>query len=220
MKYIYILSMLTVLGFNSLLKAQNTDVLKKDIQLVEPNFDQQASLYDALKNRKSTRSFASKKVNDQDLSNLLWAAAGLNRENGGRTVPLLGDIAIYVAMESGVYLYNANEHSLEQKLTEDIRNKISSQAPVKRAPLVLILTIDDKSFAPFMKDAMEEAHGMDFYYGNQVAYSTQNIYLYAASNDMNAVVLGGFYREKVDEMLSLDTEHHAYLIQLVGYKNQ
>lgn len=190
----------------------------KVIELNDPDFENSASLMDALQNRKSTRSFANKPIKEQDLSNLLWAAAGVNRSNGGRTVPLLGDIAIYVAMESGVYLYDAENHRLEQKLTDDIRSNISSQGPVGKAPVVFIMTIDDASFPAFMKVAMKRAHGMDFYYGNQVAYSTQNIYLYAASNDMNAVVMGGFHREKVDEMLGLNSGHHSYLIQLVGYQ--
>jgi nitroreductase len=69
-----------------------------------------------------------------------------------------------------------------------------------------------------MKIAMKKAHGMDFYYGNQVAYSTQNIYLYACSNNMNTVVIGGLHRKKLDEILGFDSEQHSYLIQVVGYK--
>ena len=190
------------------------------IKLDKPKFENQTSLYEALKNRKSTRSFADKNLSKQDLSNLLWAAAGINRENGGRTVPLLGDIQIYIAMKDGVYLYKPKHNVLKRVLKEDIRSEISPQEPVKNAAAVFIMTIDDSSFAPYMKQAMEEAHGMDFYYGNQVAYSTQNIYLYAASNNMNAVVIGGFHRKKVDKMLKLKEGHHSYLIQLVGYKSK
>ncbi|MCT4614228.1 MAG: SagB/ThcOx family dehydrogenase [Marinifilaceae bacterium] len=190
------------------------------IKLNKPDFENKTTLMEAFQNRKSTRSFADTPINKQDLSNLLWAAAGINRTDGGRTVPLLGNIAIYVAMESGVYLYNEKEHSLKLKLPDDIRAKISPQNQVKRAPVVFIMTIDDSSFSLFMKKAMENEHGMDFYYGNQVAYSTQNIYLYACSNNMNTVVIGGFHREKIDKMLALDSNHHSYLIQLVGYKTE
>jgi len=200
-------------------KLENT-TMNEIIKLNEPDFENNTSLMEAFKQRKSTRSFANKLIKKQDLSNLLWAAAGVNRNNGGRTVPLLGDISIYVAMESGVYLYQARNHELKQILPNDIRSKISAQATVKKAPLVFILTIDDTSFPRYMKKAMEEAHGMDFYYGNQVAYSTQNIYLYACSNNMNAVVIGGFYRKEIDKILGLKSNHHSYLIQLVGYKSE
>ncbi|TKB52023.1 nitroreductase family protein [Ferrimonas aestuarii] len=188
------------------------------IKLVEPQIDESATLRQALQNRKSVRKFANRPIEAQDLSNLLWAAAGINRDNGGRTVPLLGDIAIYVAMEQGTYHYQAEEHQLQQVLSEDIRGRLSAQKVVGTAPVVFIMTIDDASFSDGMKRAMEKAHGMDFYYGNQVAFSTQNIYLYAGTNDMNAVVIGGVHRDKIDQMLKLKDGHHAYLVQLVGYK--
>lgn len=73
----------------------------ENIKLRQPQFDQNITLYDAFKQRKSARSFSKKQITDQDLSNLLWSAAGINRTNGKRTVPLLGNIAVYVAMDSG-----------------------------------------------------------------------------------------------------------------------
>lgn len=190
----------------------------KNIQLLQPQFDHNVTLYNALKQRKSARSFSEKQITDQDLSNLLWSAAGINRTNGKRTVPLLGDIAVYVAMDSGVYFYNAENHELEHKLTKDIRREISPQSTVKKAPIVFILTIDDSSFSVFMKSAMKKAHGMDFYHGNQVAYSTQNIYLYACSNNMNSVIIGQLYSGKIDKMLGFKKSQKSYLLQLVGYK--
>jgi nitroreductase len=190
-----------------------SDIIKLD----EPNFAKKVTLMDALKQRRSTRSFADQAINKQDLSNLLWAAGGINRNNGGRTVPLLGDIGIYVAMQSGVYLYQPKNHELKRILSEDIRLQISEQNTVKQAPLVFIYAIDDNSFSPFMRKAMKKAHGMDFYYGNQTAYSTQNVYLYACSNNMNTVVIGGFKREFVDEKLMFDESRNSYLIQPVGY---
>lgn len=201
--------------FSSCAHAQET---KNTIVLKKPDFENKVSLMEAFQQRKSTRSFAQTPVSEQDLSNMLWAAAGVNRRNGGRTVPLLGDIGLYVAMDTGVYLYEPKKHVLKQVLEQDIRGEISAQGTVKKAPVVFILTIDDASFPRGMKIAMEKAHGMDFYYGNQVAYSTQNIYLYACANGMNSVVIGWLYRDKIDKLLGLDEGHHSYLIQLVGYK--
>lgn len=190
----------------------------ENIKLLQPKFDDKITLYDAFKQRQSNRSFSTKQISDQDLSNLLWSAAGINRSSGKRTVPLLGDIAVYVAMDSGVYLYNAENHELEHKLTNDIRSEISPQSTVKKAPVVFIFTLDDSSFSFFMRAAMKKAHGMDFYHGNQVAYSTQNIYLYACSNNMNSVVIGQLYSDKIDKMLGFKKSQKSYLLQLVGYK--
>lgn len=193
----------------------SSDIIKLDL----PDLNNKVSLMEAFQNRKSTRNFAKQAVSKQDLSNLLWAAGGINRKNGGRTVPLLGDIGIYVAMQTGVYLYQPKDHSLKQIISEDIRHQISDQSTVKKAPMVFIYAIDDDSFPAFMSKAMKEAHGMDFYYGNQTAYSTQNVYLYACSNNMNAVVIGGFNRDFVDEKLMFEDSRNAYLIQPIGYKN-
>lgn len=227
MKHLLIISLIMGM-FNTYTKSQINQMdtisrvtVKTDnqIKLVEPNFNKSISLYESLQNRKSTRSFSPKKINEQDLSNLLWAAGGINRDNGGRTVPLLGDIGIYVAMQTGVYLYESEEHVLKRIISEDIRHQLSEQSTVEKAPIVFIYAIDDNSFSNFMIDAMKEAHGMDFYYGNQTAYSTQNVYLYACSNNMNSVVIGGFNRELVDKKLMFNESENSYLIQLVGYKS-
>jgi nitroreductase len=197
---------------------EEAEVKNKIIKLNQPNFENGITLMEAFQNRQSSRSFSDKPIGQQDLSNLLWAAAGINRDNGGKTIPLLGDIAIYVAMESGVYLYNSEKHELQQILNEDVRKEICSQSPVQDAPVTFIMTIDDESFPSYMKKAMEDAHGMDFYYGNQVAYSTQNIYLYACSNNMNSVVIGGYDMKKTDKLLGLGENHHSFLLQPVGYR--
>ena len=75
-------------------------------------------LMQVLKDRKSSRSFSPEKLPLQVLSNLLWAAFGVNRqESGKRTAPSAvnwQEIDIYVAMAEGLYLYNAKTHILEQ----------------------------------------------------------------------------------------------------------
>ncbi|MCG8579441.1 MAG: hypothetical protein MI866_05970 [Bacteroidales bacterium] len=103
------------------------------IILDEPDLENSVTLMQALQNRRSTRSFANEPIRKQDLSNMLWAAGGVNRDNGGRTVPLLGDIAIYVAMSTGVYHYQAKEHVLTRIISEDIRHQISEQETVKKS---------------------------------------------------------------------------------------
>ncbi|MCT4614935.1 MAG: nitroreductase family protein [Marinifilaceae bacterium] len=215
-----LLMMLLALATLSCNAKNNKTDLKSDtkiIKLKSPKFDTKISLYEAMQNRKSARRFSQKEIDDQDLSNLLWAAAGVNRRNGGRTVPLLGGIDVHIAMESGVYLYLHKEHALKQVLNKDIRAELSSQGTVKKAPLVFILSITDSSFPIYMKMAMKKEQGMDFYYGNQVAYSTQNIYLYAGANQMNSVVIGSLYTDKIKKYLNFKKDQHPYLLHLVGY---
>ena len=72
-------------------------------------------LMEALQNRKSQRSFSSRELSDQQLSDLLWAAYGINRPDGFRTVPSArsyNEFDIYMIKEEGWYVYDPEEHSL------------------------------------------------------------------------------------------------------------
>ncbi len=89
---------------------------KNVIRLFPVCMERNATLMCALANRKSTRSFNSKPLEQQDLSDLLWAAKGINRpETGGRTsANALGkyEIDLYVCNPDGACLYCAEEHTL------------------------------------------------------------------------------------------------------------
>jgi hypothetical protein len=99
-----------------------------------------------LKDRKSSREFSSQKLPLQLLSNLLWAASGVNRpESGRRTAPTAANwqkIDIYVATADGLYLYDAKSHLLKPILAEDIRASTGRQPFVKDAALNLIYVAD------------------------------------------------------------------------------
>lgn len=108
-----------------------------------------------LEDRKSTREFSSEKLPLQILSNLLWAAYGINRpELGGRTSPSemnCQDIDIYVAMADGLFLYLSNEHALKVLIPQDIRHLTGRQNFVKEAPLNLIY-VSNFSKMPQIRD--------------------------------------------------------------------
>jgi len=107
----------------------------KSIKLNAPNLTRGDVLMKAFSNRKSTREFSDKMLSQQDLSDLVWAANGINRPNEGKkTAPSSQnrqDIKIYVCMADGNYLYNATNSTLEFISEDDVR-------PLK-APVCLIL---------------------------------------------------------------------------------
>lgn len=113
----------------------------EDIALKAPNLERGSGLMQALSNRKSTKSFSDRKLSVDDLSDLLWAANGINRpEEGKRTAPSAlnrQDINIYVCMENGVWLYDAKTMKLVWVSDEDARQ---SSAP---ATLVLVSDFND-----------------------------------------------------------------------------
>ena len=90
-----------------------------DIALPAPQIQGGLPIMDAFAARHSNSKFSSKEVSLQDIANVCWAACGINRENGKRTVPTKKNeqlIALYVVLPDGVYLYDPKNNVLEQKL--------------------------------------------------------------------------------------------------------
>ena len=88
----------------------------KAIKLSSPDKNRGSSIMKALSDRHSDREYAAKELSLQDLSDLLWAANGINRPDGKRTAPSAlnkQDIDIYVIMKEGAYLYDAKANSLQ-----------------------------------------------------------------------------------------------------------
>ncbi|MFP4446550.1 MAG: nitroreductase family protein, partial [Desulfosudaceae bacterium] len=87
------------------------------VALPEPQMDTGRPLMRVLQERHSTRSFSDRMLPEQKLSNLLWAAFGVNRpDSGKRTAPSARnwqEIDIYVATADGLYLYDAGGHELQ-----------------------------------------------------------------------------------------------------------
>ena len=116
------------------------------IKLPAPQTSGGKPLLDCLKLRQSNRSYSQQKLSLQTLSNLLWAANGINRpESGKRTAPTAvnwQNIDVYVATADGLFLYDAKEQALIQILKEDIRALTGSQDFVKTAPVNLVYVAD------------------------------------------------------------------------------
>ncbi|MDR3012031.1 MAG: nitroreductase family protein, partial [Chitinispirillales bacterium] len=121
------------------------------IQLKTPDMTRSATLMDALLLRASVREYSDRMLTDQDLSDLLWAANGINRpDRGGRTAPSAvnaQDIDIYVLTAQGIYFYNAHRNLLEPIAAGDFRAQIyPQQAFVATAPVNLMLVSDLSRF--------------------------------------------------------------------------
>ena len=117
----------------------------KVIKLPKPNLNRTGTVMKALSERHSTREFASKALNLSDLSDLLWAANGINRSDSGkRTAPSAlnkQDVDVYVVLPEGSYLYDAKNHQLNLIAEGDYRGAVAGgQAFVISAPVSLVLS--------------------------------------------------------------------------------
>ena len=185
------------------------------LQLVKPQTSGGKPLMEALAKRQSTRSFDARKLPAQPLSNLLWAADGINRpDSGKRTAPSAmnrQEIDVYAAMADGLYLYNAKEHRLDPVLAEDIRASSGEQPFVKTAPIVLIYVSDQAR----MKKAPQESK--DFYSATDTGFISQNVYLYCASEGLATVVLGWVDKPALAKAMKLRDDQKIILTQPVGH---
>jgi len=182
----------------------------KPIPLPKPEITGSMPLMEALSARKTTRAFADKPLSQQALSNLLWAAFGVNRTRDvkpglGRTAPSgrnTQDIQMDVVLAEGVYVYDAEQNQLRPVLAGDLRGAISP-APAAHAAVTIVYV------APAKDDFAQVDCG----------FIAQNVYLFAASQGLNA----WFYTvhaQDVGAKLGLGADHVALYAQSVGYPPQ
>jgi SagB-type dehydrogenase family enzyme len=187
----------------------------KAIQLPKPQIDSGKPLMQTLKDRSSSRTFSNEKLPAQMLSNLLWAAFGINRpDTGHRTAPSARnwqEIDIYVAMDEGLYLYDAKDHSLKPVIPEDMRAMTGKQDFVKDAPLNLIYVADFSRMGSASKEEKELYSAVD------TGFISQNVYLFCTSEGLATVVRGSVDRETLAKAMKLRAEQKIILAQTVGY---
>ncbi|MDR0728541.1 MAG: SagB/ThcOx family dehydrogenase [Prevotellaceae bacterium] len=159
-------------------------------------------LMNVLSDRQTIRTFSTQELSQVQLSNLLWAANGINRTDGKRTAPSASncqEIDIYVFLKTGVYLYNPVANTLEFIEKGDRRGEVGRQAFIEKAPVVLVFVANWDKMTRY-KNRPED---QQFYAGTDVGFVSQNVYLYAASENMSTVVLGMVNRDNLAKLLKL-----------------
>lgn len=178
-----------------------------EIQLPEPQITGGMPLMQALAQRKTTRAFRDQPLTRQALSNLLWAAFGVNRPRSvksglGRTAPSAmnrQEVEIYAVLADGAYLYQAEKNVLSPAAASDLRGKISPDAAVHAAVTLVYVAAATDKFAQV-----------------DVGFIGQNVYLFAASEGLNA----WFYTahgQDVAGAMKLSPDKQVLYLQSVGY---
>lgn len=184
------------------------------IRLPPPETAGGMPLMQALKLRHSAREFDRKPLPPQLLSNLLWAAGGVNRASGQRTAPSARDwreIDVLAITADGAYRYDPPTHALAEVAAGDLRSLTGTQDFVPSAPLnlVYVAELDRMSGAGVEDQAL--------YSATDAGFMAQNVYLYGASAGLAVVVRGLVDRDKLAAVLGLDTRQRIILAQSVGY---
>ena len=186
----------------------------KPIQLPRPQTDGGRPLMQLLRDRKSVREYSAENLPLPVLSNLLWAAFGVNRSDGRRTAPSARnwqETGIYVASEDGLYLYDAKGHILLPILKDDIRAMTGTQPFVKDVPINLVYVAD---YAKAGTSPMEQK---DLWTACDTGFIAQNVYLYCTSEGLSTVVRGLVDKPALAKVMKLRPDQKIILAQSVGY---
>ena len=158
-------------------------------------------LMQALNERKTTRSFSDQTIDEATLSDILWAAVGVNKDGNKRTIPTAlnrQNISVYVLSANGAFLYDAPNHALVKITDADLRQN-------KDAPITLAYAADKRLLD---KDTYSAMH---------VGSAYQNVGLYAASAGLANVVRGSFDQDALEKGLNLSDSVNILVTQAIGY---
>ena len=185
----------------------------KPVALPTPQTSGGRPLMQVLKERKSVRDFGPEPLSRQTISNLLWAAWGVNREDGRRTAPSASnrqEIDVYVVMADGAYLYDAQANALKLVAPADLRKLAGTQAYVAGAPVNLIYVADTAKLGGDDAARLATANA-------DTGFVAQNVYLFCASEGLGTVVRGSVNRDDLSKALNLRVGQRITLAQSVGY---
>jgi SagB-type dehydrogenase family enzyme len=169
---------------------------------------------EALKARKTIRDFSPEKFSPQVLSNLLWAAWGINREDGHRTAPSASnrqEAEIYAVMEDGAYVYDAKANTLNPVAAGDLRKVTGAQPFVSTAALTLVYVAD------YAKMGRGDDTSKLRFSSADAGFIAQNVYLFCASEGLGSVVRGIGPSEELNKALKLRPEQRVTLAHTIGY---
>jgi nitroreductase len=185
------------------------------IKLPAPKMDGGKPLMDVLKARQSAREFGDEKLSRQTLSNLLWAAWGVNRPDGRRTAPSASnkqEVDIYVTLPEGAYVYDAKAHALNPVVAGDLRGGTGTQPFPATAALNLVYVADMAKAGRPATDPQQQLN-----VGADVGFIAENAYLFCASEGLATVVRASVPKPELAKQLKLRADQQIVLAQSVGY---
>jgi hypothetical protein len=195
----------------------------KPIALPKPEKDGGTSVLASLWQRKTTRTIKPDALPPQMLSNLLWAAWGVNRPDGRRTAASASnsqEIDLYVILPEGIYLYDGPAHSLTPILAGDHRSKVGrgQGGAMAKAPVNLVFVADIAKYSrgrpqePGLKDPEIQKS----YSNIAIGLIAGNVFLFAASQGL-AAWFHNCNKPALTEAMKLRPEQRVFYAQTVGY---
>lgn len=175
-------------------------------------------LMQALNERRTIRTLTAARLTPQQLSNLLWAAFGVNRGDGRRTAPTamnVQDIGIYVFLEEGAYVYDAQKHVLAPVASGDHRASLGAQEAIAKAPVCLVYVTDHEKYTSARRPITDPAQ-LNAWASVHAGFIGQNVYLYAASEGLGSCFRASLDGAAIAKVLNLKAAQKVLYSQTVG----
>jgi SagB-type dehydrogenase family enzyme len=220
------LSLALALGFT--LATLAPGVAAEAVKLPAPAKKGTVSVEEALQARRSTRKFANRPLELAQISQLLWAADGINNPQGKRTAPsgraaypmdlylVVGERGV-TSLAPGFYHYKVADHALELISPGDLRAAVAkacnSQAWINEAPAVVVITGDYK------RSEAKNGDKAPLFTHIEAGLIAQNLLLQAAALDLGAGVAGGFDPKALGQALKIPEADIPFLVLPVGFKS-
>lgn len=193
----------------------------KTIKLNEHSKVRGSNVMEAFQNRQSFRAFETTDLSLQDLSDLLWAANGINRpESGKKTAPSAmnaQDVDIYVCQSDGAYLYDAVANNLKQVNTEDIRPFTEGSRPSTGAPIILLIVTDISRYRGYNAENKEANKHLNEMGTLDAGIVSQNIGIFCAGVGLGTVPRANMNQDGIRKALNLKESQTAWLNHPVGF---
>ena len=195
--------------------ATSLTMTAEDKMLPAPDMTAGTTVMKAMANRRSIRKYTERKLTEQELSNLLWAAMGKNREDGRRTAPTcrnFQEIRLFVFDAEGVSEYHPATHSLTPCVVGDYRYLLAAgQDFVKTAPICLVMIADMSKFGNVDERAKMMA-------SVDAGIVSQNISVACAGLGFATVPRAMMQAADIVKLLNLSDSHIAIMNNPVGFE--
>ena len=182
------------------------------IKLNAPDKNRGTSVMQALTARQSATEYSDRLLSVADMSDLLWAANGINREDGRRTAASAmnaQDVILYAFTPQGVYLYDAGDHELKPVVAGDQRKVFGERG---MAPLIVLMVSDIAKFGDRAALDMRREFG-----AIDVGIVSQNIMLFCSGNGLCTRPRAGMDRDAITKLLNLNESQLPMLNNAIGY---
>jgi len=192
----------------------------KTITLPKPRTKGIVSVEEAIQKRRSVRSYLSKDLTLEDISQLLWACQGITDERRSlRAAPSAGalyPLEIYIAKKDGVFHYIPDGHKLETLSGKDVKPDLAQaslgQSYVEEAPVDIIIC------AVYNRITSRYGQRGALYTDIEVGHASENVFLQAVALGLDSVPIGAFDEAAVAKILKLLKDTRPLYILPVGYK--